>query len=149
MRHVLTAAAIMSAALLSPALASSDSPVGVWMTEERDSKIRIAPCGKSVCATILWAKAGGVDGNNPDPALRGRNIVGLDLSRDMKPDGKGGWAGSIYNPENGKTYKATMQRKSDGELEVGGCVLGGLLCGSETWSRQPESTASVTPARRN
>lgn len=147
MRVALTAVALLPA-LLGPASASPDSPVGIWMTEERDSKIRVVSCGKNVCATILWAKTAGLDENNPDPSLRGRSIVGIDLSRDMKPDGKGGWAGSIYNPDNGKTYKATMQRKNEGQLEVGGCVLGGLLCGSETWSRQPDSTASVMPTGR-
>ena len=133
---------------MSPVVAMAESPIGVWMTAEKDSKIRVANCGKALCATILWAKATGVDENNPNPSMRDRKIIGLDLSRDMRPDGSGGFAGSIYNPENGKTYKATMNAKTLNELEVGGCVLGGLLCGSETWTRVPDNTASVAPAKR-
>lgn len=139
MRTVLSAA-ILAASLLP---AAAESPVGVWLTEEQNSKIRIAPCGKALCATILWARPAGVDQHNPDPALRSRSVIGIDLSRDMKPDGRGGWAGSIYNPQNGNTYKVTLKPVSDRELEVGGCILGGLLCGSETWSRQSDSTASL------
>ncbi|MDB5589716.1 DUF2147 domain-containing protein [Enterovirga sp.] len=143
----LTASILAAAAFVGPtALAAPESPAGVWMTEEKNSKVRIAPCGKAMCATIIWAKKVGTDENNPDPALRNRNIIGTDLSRDMKPDSKGGWSGSIYNPENGKTYQASMQRVTDKELEVSGCILGGLLCGSETWTRQGDNTASVAPA---
>ncbi|WP_375460089.1 DUF2147 domain-containing protein [uncultured Enterovirga sp.] len=148
MRHLVTASIVAATTLIAPlAWAAPESPTGVWMTEERDSKVRIAPCGKNMCATIIWAKKTGTDENNPDPALRTKSIIGTDLSRDMRPDGKGGWAGSIYNPENGKTYQATMQRRNEKELEVAGCVFGGLLCGSETWTRQADSTASVTPAQ--
>ena len=118
------------------------------MTEERDSKIHIRPCGKALCASILWARGAGRDGNNPEPGLRERSIVGIELSRDIRQDGKGGWIGSMYNPDNGQTYATTLQRKSERTLEVGGCVLGGLLCGSETWQRAPDSTASVDPATR-
>lgn len=148
MRLVLTASLLAATSLLAPLTwaASDATPTGVWMTENNLSKVRVASCGKAMCATIVWASKSGTDKNNPDPALRTRSIVGLDLTRDMRPDGKGGYAGNIYNPQDGKTYEATMQRVSESELEVGGCVLGGLLCGSETWTRQGESTGSTNPA---
>lgn len=147
MRYLVTASILAATTFVAPlAFAAPESPAGVWMTEERTSKVRVAPCGKAMCATIIWAKKTGTDENNPDPALRTRSIIGTDLTRDMRPDDKGGFSGSIYNPENGKTYQASMQRVSEKELEVSGCVLGGLLCGSETWTRQPDSTASVGSA---
>lgn len=143
MRHI-GMAGVLAASWIGSVAAASEAPLGTWITEEKDSKVRISTCGKALCATVAWAKTGGSDENNPNPALRSRSLVGLDLSRDFKPDGKGGWAGSIYNPDNGKTYAATLQPRGARELEVGGCVLGGLLCGSETWQRAPDSTASVT-----
>lgn len=142
----LAATAVAAAGWIGSAVAASEGPVGIWMTEERDSKIHIRPCGKALCASILWAKGGGRDHNNPEPGLRDRSIVGLDLSRDIHSDGKGGWVASMYNPDNGQTYATTLQRKGERTLEVGGCVLGGLLCGSETWQRAPDSTASADPA---
>lgn len=152
MRVVWAAVLLSSATLSVPALAAPDAPLGTWMTEEGDSKVRISSCGKALCATIVWAKVDGRDGSNPNPALRRRSIVGIDLTTDMAPDGEGAWAGSIYNPENGKTYQATLKRKGERDLEVGGCIMGGLLCGSETWTRQPDDTASaqavLPPARR-
>lgn len=140
----LVAALVIPAGLLGPVAMAAESPAGIWLTEERSSKIKIAACGKALCATILWAKSAGTDNQNPDPNLRGRSVVGLNLSRDIRPDGRGGWQGSMYNPENGKTYKTTLTPKGR-ELEIGGCVLGGLLCGSETWERAGEATGSLGP----
>ncbi|TDR94139.1 DUF2147 domain-containing protein [Enterovirga rhinocerotis] len=140
------AIAIAFAGMAGTAASAADGPSGVWMTEERDSKIRIASCGRALCATILWAKGGGVDDQNPDPKLRQRAIVGLDLSRDIRPDGKGGWQASMYNPENGRTYRTTLTPKG-GELEVGGCVLGGLICGSETWRRSGDIAGHLPSGR--
>ena len=142
MRHLAIALIIPASLAVGHTARAADGPVGIWLTEEKSSKIRIANCGKAMCATVLWAKTGGVDDQNPDPALRNRPVVGLALSRDIRPDGKGAWAASMYNPENGKTYKTTLKPKGR-ELEVGGCVLGGLLCGSETWAKAGETTGSV------
>lgn len=146
MRLVISAAVLL-AGLGAPALALPGAPYGIWLTAEGDSRIRISPCGKALCATIVWTKQAGTDGQNPNTALRKRPLVGVELSKDMIADGQGGWSGSIYNPENGKTYAGSMKVRGEGKLEVGGCVLG-VLCGSETWSRMPDDTASVTPAAR-
>jgi uncharacterized protein (DUF2147 family) len=127
------------------AAAEAGPLAGVWLTENGDSKIRISTCGKAYCGTIVWAKTSGTDENNPDPSLRKRSIVGLPLTKDMRPAGDRGYAGSIYNPENGKTYSVTMQVKGTSKLEVEGCVMG-FLCGGESWSRLPDETASAEPA---
>lgn len=129
------------------AAAESSSLVGVWMTENADSKIRLSPCGRALCGTVVWAKTDSLDPHNPDPTLRRRSVVGMPLTTNMKPSRDGGWAGNIYNPQDGKTYVITMQSRGADKLEVEGCVLG-VLCGSETWSRQPEETASAAPAAR-
>ncbi|HMO30566.1 DUF2147 domain-containing protein [Enterovirga sp.] len=143
MRRLATAL-VIPASLAGPAAIAAESPAGLWLTEEHSSKIRIAPCGKMLCATIVWARSADADDQNPDPALRKRPVIGLSLSRDIRPDGKGAWQGSMYNPENGKTYKTTLTPKGRA-LEVGGCVLGGLLCGSETWERTDMATGSLPP----
>ncbi len=119
-----------------------DGLVGTWLTENGDSRIRISPCGASFCGTVVWAKTNILDLHNPDASLRRRTVVGMPLTRDMKADGPGSWTGSIYNPENGKTYDITMRALGAEKLEVEGCVLG-VLCGSDTWSRQLEETASA------
>jgi uncharacterized protein (DUF2147 family) len=144
MRKTLVAAA--AACVIGGAAQAGDSGglVGTWLTENGDSKIRISACGSVYCGTVVWAKSNDLDRNNPDPKLRKRAIVGMPLTKDMRPDGSDRWAGSIYNPQNGKTYEISMQMKGRDAIEVEGCVLG-ILCGSEAWARQNQETASMAP----
>lgn len=145
MRMALTAAVAAWMVTGAAVHAAEGEPIlGTWLTEGGDSRIRITPCGKAVCGTVVWAKTNGTDKHNPDPALRKRTIVGMPLTNDMRPEGGGRWAGSIYNPDNGKTYDVTMKTKGRNGLEVEGCVLG-ILCGSESWTRVLQETASAGP----
>ena len=52
----------------------------------------------------------------------------------MQPAGSGKYKGKITDPANDKTYsgKGTLSGNS---LKMGGCVLGGLICRNQTWSR--------------
>ena len=52
----------------------------------------------------------------------------------FKPSGGDGYAGTITDPESDKTYngKATL---TGGSLKLSGCVLGGLICKSQTWTK--------------
>ncbi|AZO48281.1 MAG: DUF2147 domain-containing protein [Mesorhizobium sp.] len=52
----------------------------------------------------------------------------------LKAAGDNKYAGSITDPETDKTYagKATLSGTS---LKMSGCVLGGLLCKSQTWHK--------------
>jgi uncharacterized protein (DUF2147 family) len=52
----------------------------------------------------------------------------------LKPSGSNKYAGSITDPETDKTYsgKATLSGTS---LKMSGCVLGGLICKSQTWTK--------------
>lgn len=96
-----------------------------------------------LCGNIVWTKTpGGTDENNPDPAKRSRPVMGLEILLAMKQTGPNKWEGSVYNAENGKTYKANMSLENDDALRMEGCVMGGLICGGETWTRHKEGTAA-------
>ena len=84
----------------------------------------MAPCGGGVCGTISWLK-------NPG---KGDAKVGQQVFFDMKPDGSGGWAGSAFNPEDGKTY-AGKASVSGSSMTTKGCVFGGIICKSVSWTR--------------
>jgi len=48
------------------------------------------------------------DDNNPDPALRDRTLLGLELLSGYEFDGRR-WQGKIYDPESGNTYSSRME----------------------------------------
>ena len=117
---------------------------GVWSTQDGASRVRLAPCGKAICGTIISLKepndpATGkpkLDKYNQDASKRGRPVVGIELVTGMKPNSaQDRWDGSLYNPKDGNTYKGSLIARDPLTLKLQGCVMGGLVCRSETWTR--------------
>ncbi|MEM6661188.1 MAG: DUF2147 domain-containing protein [Pseudomonadota bacterium] len=108
---------------------------GVWKSAPNDEggyiHVDIGPCagdGAKVCGKILEAFA--ADPNAPAPEWVGRNII-----QDMVADGSNEWDdGTIWAPDDNETYSSTMELKGD-VLTVSGCVLGGLICRGQDWTR--------------
>src|SRR5262245_9006654 len=120
---------------LSAAPAFAGDPSGDWLVKDGTARIRVAICANSLWGVISWERSPGKDTENPDPAKRSRPTLGLPILINMKPSGTDKWAGQIYNAQNGKMYQANVSLESDTALKVQGCVMGGLFCGGETWSR--------------
>ncbi|HEV2542980.1 MAG TPA: DUF2147 domain-containing protein [Methylobacterium sp.] len=106
---------------------------GLWQTETAGSTVRIARCGSGYCGTIAATAGTGVDAQNPDPALRTRKLVGVQIMQAGTPSGAG-FEGSLYNPNDGKTYAGSITPKGPDTVEVAGCVLS-VLCKRQTWRR--------------
>ncbi len=115
--------------------AFAGDPAGDWLVEAGSARIRIAICNGLLWGVIGWEKSPGKDTENPDPAKRSRPTLGIPILISMKPTGTDKWAGQIYNAQNGKMYQADVTLESDKALKVRGCIMGGLFCGGETWSR--------------
>jgi uncharacterized protein (DUF2147 family) len=114
---------------------SSTSPVGEWLIEDKTAQVRIQACGPNMCGYVSHAKnQNDTDRKNPDPALRGRPMIGVKVLLDMKPSA-GGWDGNVYNAQDGKTYAAHIDMPDANTLRVEGCGLGGLVCGGQNWTR--------------
>ena len=108
---------------LAAAPAAAQDATGTWLRDSGASRVRIAPCGDSLCGHITWLK------DKSGPAKVGQRVF-----YGMKPNGAGSWKGSAFNPEDGKTYSGKMT-VSGNSLTTSGCVLGGLICKTVNWSR--------------
>jgi uncharacterized protein (DUF2147 family) len=107
-------------AAIPPASApSANSPLGVWLTEEKEGKVRIEPCGPNICGYSVDKKS---------------NQNGEQVLINMKP-GKEKWSGRIFDPNTGSTYDSTIALKGTDSLRVQGCAFGGMFCGGQTWTR--------------
>jgi uncharacterized protein (DUF2147 family) len=120
-------ALFVSVLLFGMGAAQAAVPVsGRWYTDNKDSIIEIGQCGPVICgkvAKIIAPTPDGkpaIDSNNPDPALRKRPILGMTLLSNFKDNGAD-WAGQIYDPRAGRTYKSTMTKLANGNLRVKGC----------------------------
>jgi uncharacterized protein (DUF2147 family) len=101
------------------AVRDANSPVGVWLTEEKEGKVRIEQCGANLCGYSVDAKS---------------NLNGEQVLINMRPNKDAKWSGRILDPNTGSTYDSTIALKGD-VLRVQGCAFGGMFCGGQTWTR--------------
>lgn len=115
----------------------ADSIVGIWNTAKGEANIQIYKCGAYYCGRIVWTKGKpGTDDKNPDPALRGRSVIGMQMMKNFAFDGKDKWTdGRIYDSDNGKTYSAFITLDSPDKLRLRGYVLFSVLGRSTVWTR--------------
>ena len=116
---VQSAAVAPAAPVVSPAR-DPNSPLGIWLTEEKEGKVRIEQCGNNLCGYS-------VDGKS--------NQNGEQVLINMKPGKDQKWSGRILDPNTGSTYDSTISLKGTDRLHVQGCAFGGMFCGGQTWTR--------------
>jgi len=160
MSRTLMVLAILGHLAVSPVFATdADAIVGVWATDPKGgggpAHVEIYANGDRYDGKIIWleeplysaddeGETAGIpkeDHNNPDPALRSRPIVGLVMMEGFVFDGKETWhKGTIYDPNNGKTYKCKVRFSDDGALKVRGFIGFSMLGRTERWTRveQPD-----------
>ena len=97
-----------------------NSPVGVWLTEEKEGKVRIEQCGTNLCGYSVDVKS---------------NANGEQVLINMRPGRDQKWSGRILDPNTGSTYDSTIAMKGSDTLRVQGCAFGGMFCGGQTWKR--------------
>ena len=102
------------------AVQAANSPLGVWLTEEKEGKVRIEQCGANLCGYSVDSKS---------------NQNGEQVLINMKPGKDSKWSGRILDPNTGSTYDSTIALKGSDTLRVQGCAFGGMFCGGQTWSR--------------
>jgi uncharacterized protein (DUF2147 family) len=133
-------------------LAAAADIKGVWRTQKasKNADIEISACqndpmtlcGKIVALQEPFYPDGTAkrDKNNPDPALRQRPLIGLNILQGFTQVDATSWEnGTIYNPENGKVYSCTLNLTTDDDgkevLEVRGYVGISLFGESQYWVR--------------
>ena len=131
--------AMIATLSLESALAAGGRPYGNWSMGK--VTVNVTDCDGKLCGTIVAlkepiSKIDGkpkVDRKNPDSAMRQRPLIGLAVLMGMNPAGDGKWQGIIYDPEDGKTYNASIKVAGD-TLKVEGCV-GGIFCKTHKFVR--------------
>jgi uncharacterized protein (DUF2147 family) len=147
--------AVMLAA--TPAVgAHSNDVIGPWQTNGESSSLDIFKCGEKLCGKIVWLKHPNylsskdgpvgtpkVDRKNPDPALRTRPIIGLQVMEGLTATGDNWWEhGACYDPESGNSYQCKMHLEKPDRLEVRGFIGFSLLGRTYVLTRK-EDTPSV------
>jgi len=130
-KQTFTAMALSVLTLMSVATGVQAADVtGVWITEKSDKgssmAVEIFDCDGKLCGKA-------VDVFDAPT----RDSVGLIIIKNMRKKSDTSYTkGRIYAPDTKKWYRSKMSLLGDNKLKVSGCVLGGVICRSQTWTRQ-------------
>lgn len=122
---------IMLTALALAAQAAPQASIeGRWRSPGGNSIIGIAPCGNSLCGTVIWASAKG----KQDARKTTEQLIGTQILSGVKRTGDG-WQGRLFIPDKNMRVTAKIRPIGDAQLRVAGCALGKSLCKSSMWTR--------------
>ena len=120
--------------------AAENSVLGHWLTPQA-VLVQTKLCGQEICGTVIhiFLEEGQdpneiLDDQNKDPLLKTRPLIGIDLLEGFgaqSVSSKKFTRGRIYNPIDGKTYKANLELLENGNMIVEGCLF--VFCRDEEW----------------
>ena len=121
MRHRLTIAASLTVGIaLGAGTALAASPNGTWLRSSTGAHVQVFSCGGGLGMKVT---------KSPDKAKVGKQIMcGAKKTADNR------WEGNLLNLDDGQTYAGIVQLKG-ATLDLSGCVLGGLICKTDAWTR--------------
>lgn len=137
-------AALWPLLLAGSACAAAEPPrdlQGEWWTPGFNARVRIEACGEdAVCGRIVW-----LWNDKPEGIVDKSPLLGKPVIERMRAGEPGHWSGGrLYNPEDGRDYKGTLQLRSPSTLVVSGCVL--FICQTQVWRRaDPARCPAVAP----
>jgi uncharacterized protein (DUF2147 family) len=156
--RALLVAALLTLGAVGSAIGAEQSPVGLWQAVDDDTK---QPTGwflitdhDGVLDGII-AKMYLKPGEDPNAICdqckddrHNHPWLGLQIIRGMKPEEEKWGGGTILDPRDGKTYKATMKVSPDNQtLIVRGYIGIEILGRNQYWSRLPDSAmATLDPS---
>jgi uncharacterized protein (DUF2147 family) len=107
-------------------------PTGVWRNPRNSVHVRIQPCGRNICGTVVWASARAQqkarDAGTP-------NLIGAQLFRQFQAERGSSWGGRVFVPDLARTVSGTLQVRGPNAVVASGCLLGRMMCRSQTWTR--------------
>jgi uncharacterized protein (DUF2147 family) len=115
------AATLAAVAFGATAVLAQTSPFGTWTRPSTGTKVNFYECSGKLCAKVTSSK---------DKSAEGKVIIsGAAKSGDNQ------WKGDLLNTEDGQTYSGVVTLEGPNALNLKGCLLGGVICKGETWTR--------------
>lgn len=131
-----TALLTLALALAPPVLAQAAAPRGgadgLWLNPKGSVAVQTAACGPALCGRVVWASAE-AKADARDSGVS--NLLGTELLQDYRASGGGVWKGTVFVPDMGRRFTSEIDAVSANAIKVKGCILGGLVCRSQVWTR--------------
>jgi uncharacterized protein (DUF2147 family) len=134
MKPILSRTALAALLVALPFSASAKAAIeGQWKNPKGSVVVKVAPCGdEAYCATVVdasdKAKASARKGGTT-------RLVGTRILSDLRPKGDGVYKGRAFEPKRNMRAPATLRMLSPTTLVVRGCVISGIICKEQRWTR--------------
>ncbi len=142
MKSLLLLFVVFFSVITSYASGNPDAILGIWSNASNRGQIQVYKQNGKYFGKIIWLikpndqnNLPKVDKNNPDKNLQSKPLLGLVMLRDFKYKDEEWVNGKIYNPEDGKEYKAYMKLKDNQTLSVRGYIGFSFIGKTETFHR--------------
>lgn len=121
-----------------------DDIVGTWLVGNKEAHVSIFKSGKYYYGKISWLRNPNdehgnpkTDLNNRDEHQHGKHILGLLLLKSFEYNAsENSWEkGTIYDPQNGKTYSCKLLMTNMNTMEVRGYVGIAMIGRTDTWTK--------------
>ena len=133
MKQILPTLSLCAALVALPTQALAKAPLeGRWKNPKGSVVVRVAACGEAFCGTVVDATA-----KAKTTARKGgtRTLIGTRILSDVRPQGDGTYRGHAFDPKRNIHAPATIRMQGGGTLVIRGCVLRGLICKEQRWTR--------------
>lgn len=138
-----------------PAHSRAETPGihGPWATQGFGAIVNIGPCDDAparACGRIVWLwdpvdqqGRARVNVAHPEAGARGKPLIGTLVLQGFSETAPGAWSGgTVYNPDDGRSYSGSIRLTESGILKLEGCALG-IFCQSQQWRRPRDILAEV------
>lgn len=105
---------------------------GLWKNRPNTLVVRIAPCGGALCGTVIGAAE---DAKESVRKAGTTNLVGTRVLTGLRRSGDGSYRGQVFNPNLNIHASGIIILETENVLMVRGCVLAGLICRQQHWTR--------------
>ncbi|WP_207493978.1 DUF2147 domain-containing protein [Aridibaculum aurantiacum] len=138
----LIVATILSLFMTTAVSANADAILGVWQNGSGKGHIQIYKENGKYFGKVIWLKEPlnsegkpRLDVKNAEVEKRNKPIIGSIILRDFVYDDAEWNSGRIYNPEDGKEYKAFLKLKDSKTLSVRGYIGFSWIGKTDTWTK--------------
>lgn len=125
---LLVVTVVPTAALSGSATALS----GSWTNPARSVRVALDACGTALCGRVTWASAQAIADAREGGVVP---LIGRTLLETYTPRGPARWQGRVFVPDWNRSFWSTIDVQNPQTLKISGCILHGLLCKSQLWTR--------------
>jgi uncharacterized protein (DUF2147 family) len=119
----------------------ADDILGKWLNSSGEGQLEVYKKADKYYGKLVWIKEPNENGKpktdikNPNPNLRAKPIVGLEIVKEFTfEDGKY-IDGKVYDPKTGKTYSGNITLVGLNQLNMRGYIGISLIGRTESWKR--------------